>query len=155
MIKGIIFDFNRTIYNPDSDDLVEGANKLLDKLRERGYKLCLISKKSKDDKAKRISNLGLDKYFIDIQVIEGNKTEEHFNRCLKATSLNPGEMAVVGDRIKEEISLGNRMRMTTIWYKAGKFSTELPENEEEIPRYTITDLEEVIKCLEPQTQTNL
>jgi len=52
MIKGIIFDFNWTIYDPEKDDLTEGAKELLDILRREGCKLCIVGKKTKEDRMK-------------------------------------------------------------------------------------------------------
>ena len=148
MIRGIIFDFNRTIFDPEIPGLSRGAIELLEKLKTSGYKMCLISKASSIERKNEISELGLDKYFIDIQVIvEGHKTEQHFERCIELMSLKPNEIAVVGDRIKKEIYLGNKFGMTTFWYKSGKSSNELPKNEDEIPKYTISKLEEILEYL--------
>ena len=150
MIKGILFDFNKTLYDPELDAIIDDADMILQKLKNDGYQLCLISKlsqKSYDSRAEQISQLGLDRYFIDIQIIEGNKTEEHFQRCVRIMSLNPSEIAVVGDRIREEITLGNRLGMRTIWYKNGKFSEESPQSHDEKPQHTITSLKEIYKHL--------
>jgi len=147
MIKGIIFDFNRTLYDPETSSLAPGALEALDRLSEKGYKMCLLSKKTQEDRRERISELGLDKYFLDIQVIEGERREENFERCSRVMSLNNCEIAVVGDRIRSEITLGNRLGMATIWYKSGKFASETPRITEEKPDYTITALSEVLDCL--------
>ena len=55
MIRGVIFDFNRTLYDPDSRQLAEGALQLLGRLRSRGYAMCLISKKSAEDRRRQQS----------------------------------------------------------------------------------------------------
>ena len=34
-----IIDYNRTVYDPDTDDLVEGARQLLHDLKDRGSRL--------------------------------------------------------------------------------------------------------------------
>ncbi|MCL5419612.1 MAG: HAD hydrolase-like protein [Candidatus Marsarchaeota archaeon] len=148
MIKGIIFDFNRTLYDPDTGQLVDGATTLLKSLHGKGYLLCLISKKSVEGRKEQITSLGLDRYFIKILIIEGNKLEAHFMECLKAMALSAAEVAVVGDRINEEILLGNKIGMRTIWYKSGKFAAEAPKEAVQEPDYTITDLQNVPTCLE-------
>ncbi len=147
MIKGVIFDFNRTLYDPDSKQLVEGALRLLGRLRSDGIEACLISKKSAEGRESQIKALGLGSYFKRILVIEGGKQEAHFQECLEAMSLQAHEVAVVGDRIREEISLGNRMGMLTIWYKAGKFAAEASESRDQEPTYTVTGLDDVFGCL--------
>ncbi|MCL5427780.1 MAG: HAD hydrolase-like protein [Candidatus Marsarchaeota archaeon] len=143
MIRGVIFDFNRTLYDPDSRQLAEGALQLLGRLRSRGYAMCLISKKSAEDRRGHIASLGIGVYFKRILVIEGSKQEAHFSECMDAMALPSREIAVVGDRIREEIALGNRMGMRTVWYRAGKFADELPEGEDQEPWATVTSLDDV------------
>ena len=143
MIKGVIFDFNRTVYNPETDKLTEGLLELLIELKDKNYKLALLSKKTRPDRREQITNLGLDEYFIDIQVIEGGKTEENFVQTLNIMGLKSEEVLVVGDRIKSEIVLGNKVGMKTVWYQSGKFATESPEINMEKPDYIIKILKEI------------
>ena len=145
MIKGIIFDFNRTLYNPDTKKLEEGALALLNDLYN--YRLCLVAKRTTEDKENLISGLGLNKYFLDIQIIDGHKQESHFQRSLAQMRLSASQVTVVGDRIKEEIKLANMMNMQTIWYRQGKFADELPKEDFEFPTYTITKLEDLVYYL--------
>jgi FMN phosphatase YigB (HAD superfamily) len=142
-MKGVIFDFNRTLYNPENDKLIEGATDVLNALRAKKYKLALLTKKIKEDRLNQIYKLGLESYFLHIQVAEENKTEKDFNICLNALRLKSRDVAVVGDRIKSEIALAKRLGMTTFWYKSGKFASELPKAGEE-PDYIISNLEELI-----------
>lgn len=39
----IIFDFNRTLYDPDANQLIDGAQSLLDTARDKGYTLILLA----------------------------------------------------------------------------------------------------------------
>jgi FMN phosphatase YigB (HAD superfamily) len=145
MIKGIIFDFNRTLYDPDTQQLTPGVLKILDTLIKDGYKLCLLSKKTKDERREQIAQLGLDKYFLNIQVVEGEKTESNLQECTRIMNTTYSQTAIVGDRVKSEIRLGNILGMKTIWYKSGKFANETPQNALEQPKYIITNLEDMIK----------
>ncbi|MCK5039474.1 MAG: HAD hydrolase-like protein [Candidatus Aenigmarchaeota archaeon] len=145
--KGIIFDFNRTLYNPETNNLTPGVIDLLASLKNSGYRLCLISKATTENRREEISDLGLDPYFVYIQVNEGNKNASHFRNCMDILECNPEDILVIGDRIKGEIYLANQLGMKTIWYKSGKFSTELPSNEKEKPNHTITILSDVLKYL--------
>ncbi|MEK6901765.1 MAG: HAD hydrolase-like protein [Nanoarchaeota archaeon] len=146
MIKSVIFDFNRTLFDPDKKALVEGALLLLQALQQQEYKLCLISRKTVEERQEDISRLGLDKFFMHIIVAE-EKTQEHFSDCLNAMKLQGREVAVVGDRVRSEIYFGNVLGMRTIWFKVGKFAVEEPQKKEEEPNYVITDLGEVLGCL--------
>ncbi len=149
MTKGIIFDFNRTIYDPEKNALTEGVIGLLEDLSLR-FQLCLLSKGVEAERRKQISELGLDEYFKDIQVNEGEKQESHFQRCLRIMNLKASEVAVIGDRVAGEIRVGNQSGMLTIWYKSGKFAARLPQNKQETADYTITalTLRELNKILE-------
>jgi FMN phosphatase YigB (HAD superfamily) len=145
MIHGLIFDFKRTLFDPDTNKLIPGAINLLQNLKRRNYKLCLLTKKPQEGRLDQISQLGLDKYFLYIGIVEENKTEQDMQACLKAMSLSASEVAVVGDRIRSELALGKRMGMKTIWYQVGKFANELPLNSLEDPDHTITKLEDAAK----------
>lgn len=147
MVRGIIFDFNRTLYNPETSSLTSGTLDLLRYLKNSSYKLCLISKKTQEERREQISELGLDLYFPDILVIEGEKTKQDFEMCAKAMSLAYSEIAVVGDRVRSEITLGNEIGMTTFWYRSGKFASETPRNKEEEPDFIIDRLEELVDYL--------
>lgn len=147
MIHGIIFDFNRTLYDPLKEALGLGCLTVLTDLKNDSFRLCLLSKKTRPDRREQITALGLDPYFVDIQVIEGDKTIEHFKQCMAAMELLSENIAVVGDRVRGEIILGNQLGMFTIWYKVGKFATELPETESQEPCAIITDLSAVRECV--------
>jgi len=140
MIKGIILDFNRTLFDPENGQLNLGVISVLEELA-LDYKLCLISIKSNEDRREQISRLGLDRYFSYVLVIDRYKTEDDFQQCLNSMSLAAKEVAVVGDRVTEEIYVGNKMGMRTLWYRSGKFSNVLPVNDAQSPDYTITKLE--------------
>ncbi len=47
MINGIIFDFNRTLYIPEINRIPKKTIELLDKLKNKGFKMSLLVKKEK------------------------------------------------------------------------------------------------------------
>jgi len=151
MIKGLIFDFNRTIYDPERDDLIPGAKRVLQELKKEGYKMSLICKPSKNGQSSRgvkVLNLGLENYFSRIVVTEKRKKKEyHFKRCASSMSLTSLEIAIVGDRVEEEIYVGNKACFVTVWFKNGKFSKNLPGNNLQTPDFTIEKLEDLLKIL--------
>jgi FMN phosphatase YigB (HAD superfamily) len=147
MIKGIIFDFNRTLYDPENDKLVDGAFDVLKTLSDKGYKMYLIGKKTVSDRLEKISELGIDKYFMDMVFVDVDKSVGDFVHAAKKMNLPYEEIAVVGDRIKSEIAVGNQAGMITIWYRNGKFSNEVPISSTETPNYKIKRLEEIMQYL--------
>ena len=144
-IKGIIFDFNRTIYDPEAEKLTEGALDLLKRLKAADYKLALISGAGDGETREGlIKSLGIDQFFDYVEIVKTVKNETTFQAGCDYIGLKPEEIAVVGDRVRRGIRIGNNLGMLTIWYKQGKFATELPESDMDQPDYTITRLKEVL-----------
>lgn len=139
-MKSIIFDYNRTIYNPEEGVVYPGSLELLQKYKDSGFALFLVAKGG-TDRQKQIEDLNIKHFFRRI-IVHTEKTKDDFievmNECEKKT-----ELFVVGDRIKKEIRFGNECDMTTIWLKKGKFKDEEPELEIEKPDYVIHELNEL------------
>ncbi len=147
-MKGIIFDFNRTVYDPETEQLTPGVLDLLKELREKGYKLAIVSRNDYPDTRRAfVTEIGLDPYF-DVIMVVLEKNPEVYKECAEQLGVQPEECMVVDDIVYRGILMGNKLGMTTVWYKSGKFQERMPENEEEKPDYTITELESVKKILE-------
>ncbi len=138
MIKTIIFDFNRTIYDPELDLIENKTINLLRYFKSKNIKLALITTYEKN-RNKKIIQLKLNKYF-DLIKITREKTVNDFLDTLLKLSSKPKDTVVVGDYLKDEINIGNILGLTTIWLKKGKFSNVSPENKFETPDYIIEDL---------------
>ncbi len=142
-MKAIIFDFNRTLYDPDQGSFVKGAVDSLQKLKEEKFLLFLIGKGT-NERANLINELGLHRYFDEIIVKEEKEIEDF--RYLKK-KYPDADFYVFGDRVKKEIRFGNECGFKTIWFKNGKFASEAPENDQEKPWKTIEDYEELEMAL--------
>lgn len=143
-MKTVIFDFNRTLYDPDREQLMEGAIELLEHLKEK-VGLALIAK-GDDKRREQIKQLNLQQYFPVI-IIDENKNVGYFRKCMEYFDARPEETFVIGDRVKKEIRFGNEIGATTIWFRDGKYKDELPDNGVETPKHTIKNLKEAIKLL--------
>ncbi len=139
MQPGIILDFNRTLYNPDADELMPGVRELLDALRDQRAILFLVSAAAPSRQA-LIARLGLAPYFTDI-IITMDKSVSTFRQIHDSHQADP--WIVIGDRIRREITYGNAIGATTIWVRQGKFAEELPIASAEEPNYTVSSLAEV------------
>lgn len=142
--KAVIFDYNRTIFDPDSDALMPGAKDLLTTLHQEGIPMFLIAK-GDDERRKQITHLGLEPYFKKI-IVNQHKSADDFRSCLAMCEAGTTFFAV-GDRVKEEISHANACGMTTIWFRNGKFANEQPENDSQKPQFTIGNLDEVLAII--------
>ena len=139
MIKGIIFDFVWALWHPDKDVIPPEYIRLLEELREKGYKLALISSISEEREGQVKS---ISQFFDHIDLVD-IKTTEAFNNAAKALMLSPGEILVVGDRIREEITIGNELGMETTWLNHGRWTHETPFAPIEKPKHTIKKLSEI------------
>jgi len=142
-IKAVIFDFNRTLYNPEKENMMEGARRLLNSLRKRGIKMALLSMTSSGEREQLISSLDLHSYFEETLVLSGTKKPEHFIELSQKLQVEPEKCIVIGDRIKQEIHSANLAGMKTCWLQRGKFKKEMPDIQDEKPDYTINNLHEV------------
>lgn len=131
----IIFDYNRTLFDPETDALYPGVDAVLKNLAMKND-LFLISR-NEPNRKDRFEKLGIGKYFKKILFVE-KKTKEIFKSLIQ----NLEDTIIIGDRVREEISLGNQLGFITIWIKQGKFSGELPEKSKQ-PNYTINDIREL------------
>lgn len=61
------------------------------------------------------------------------------------TKYDPKKTVFIGDRVRSELEIGNKLGATTIWVKQGKFADELPEMRAQEPRFTVTSLSNLHK----------
>jgi len=132
----IIFDYNRTIFNPDTDKLYPGVLGLLSKLSSK-HELFLISR-AEPGRKNKIEKLNIKRYFKKI-IFVAEKSQKIF----KKITGNEKEIIVVGDSIKDEIRIGNQLGFLTVRLKKGKFSLEIPRNKNEIPNFEISSINQL------------
>ncbi|MCH8986880.1 HAD hydrolase-like protein [Patescibacteria group bacterium] len=145
MKKIIIFDFNRTLYDPEVESLNPDAIFVLKTLQKRGFEFYLVSRKERNRK-NLIKKLGIRPYFKRV-IITRKKNEELFRDILSYAQVAPRNSFVIGDRTQEEIFLGNKCGMKTIWFKTGRFANELPKSKDEEPTYIVRRLKEIIRIV--------
>jgi len=116
MIKAIIFDFNRTLYDPTSFSLFPGVDLFLKDLHKT-HKLYLISYGGETRK-RLISSLGITGYFNAVKVVQ-NKSKKLFLQIIGSSGFNAGEFVVIGDQINKEITIGKETGAITILFRPG------------------------------------
>lgn len=140
----IIFDYNRTIFDPEQQELYSGVLELITYLSDK-HELFLVSKNEAGRKEK-LDSLGISSFFEKI-IFTNNKTTQLFSEIVNGEN----NVIVVGDRILGEITIGNKLNLITVWLKQGKFSNEHPVSDEQKPKhiiYDISELKEIIKNYE-------
>lgn len=136
--KKVIIDFNRTLYDPESGLVIDGALELL-KYLYTFADLYLVSRNEKE-RWQKFQDLGLEEYFKKIYFVE-EKTQSLFEEIISETSKD--HCYVIGDRIQEEIVIGNILGINTIWFKSGKFREYTPYHQNEFPKSTVERLIEI------------
>jgi FMN phosphatase YigB (HAD superfamily) len=114
----LIFDFNRTIFNPDSGALFADALPTLQALRERGAKLGLVSRRE-GSRDSLISRLGIRAYFDCIELVD-EKTVATFRQMV--ATLGSTAAAHVPERV---LGIGRALGYETAWFDpSGRVTTE-------------------------------
>ena len=145
MIKNIIFDWKRTLYNPDEMTLISGAKEFLDLVKEKNIPMILIGKGGENMESE-LERLEMKTYFSEVFFQEGDKDIELFKKYVDVN--NPKSTIIIGDRVRSELQIGNILGATTIWVRQGKFADEEPENESQTPDFVVGGLGEVKEVLE-------
>lgn len=145
MIRYVIFDWKRTLYDPDEKALIDGALDILMYLQKKDIPLVLIGKGG-EDMYQEVERLGVKPYFTKIIFQEGKKDVNLYTPYINTES--PQETLFIGDRVRSELAVGNSIGATTIWVKQGKFANEEPEQESQKPTYTIGTLNEALKVVQ-------
>lgn len=144
MFDTVIFDWKRTLYDPDRKILIDGAPELLDLIKSKNIPIILIGKGG-EDMQQEVERLGVGKYFRQIVFAEGEKDPQVFVPFISKD--DPKRTLFIGDRVRSELEIGKKLGATTIWVKQGKFTLEKPENEYQEPKYMVSDLVECKKLL--------
>lgn len=140
----IIFDWKRTLYNPDTTELVNDAKELLEYAKSETSKLILIGKGAQE-MHDEVERLGVKDFFSDIIFQEGKKDPEMFKQFISPN--NSKDTMFIGDRIRSELAVGRELGASTIWVRNGKFADELPESENQEPDYTVSNLSQCLELL--------
>jgi ribonucleotide monophosphatase NagD (HAD superfamily) len=141
MFFSIIFDWKRTLYNPETSTLIDGSVELLEFLTNRNIPLYLIGKGNQEMYDETV-RLNVAKYFTEILFVEGSKDSQDFIKYIDRD--NTQDTIVIGDRIRSELTIGKSLGAITIWVKQGKFANEEPEDESQKPNYIVNSLKEII-----------
>lgn len=148
MIKAVIFDWGRTLYDSESEALFPETIQTLETLAKK-YQLAIVSLATDGDFEKRSRVLrvsGIERYFTSIQFAQTDK-DRLYSRALIALGVVPEEVAIVDDRIIRGIRWGNHNGATTVWLRRGKFMGEGPNGETGMPTHIIENIGQVSEVL--------
>ena len=136
----ILFDYNRTLFDPETDTLYPGVLDMLKRLSAQ-YDLFLISR-NEPTRKKRLEELNIKQYFKKILFVE-----EKSKQIFREIASNTENVIVVGDSIADEIKTGNQLGFITVRLKKGRFATAIPKDADEIARFELLDISELEKII--------
>lgn len=143
-MQRIIFDWKRTLYDPESHTLCEGAQELLTYLESQKIEMILVGK-GQPETVQDVIHLGIARYFSKIFFVGTTKSKELFSPFISEPSL---DTYVIGDRVRSEIEIGNKLGTTTVWIQSGTFATEQPESDLQKPTHTFSSLPNFLRYLQ-------
>ncbi|MFT5036745.1 MAG: FMN phosphatase YigB (HAD superfamily) [Candidatus Azotimanducaceae bacterium] len=135
--SAILFDFNRTLYDPERKELFPEVRELLS-YYSKTHQLYLVSKKEQS-RFDLIDSLEIKHFFNSVHFVE-RKSPILFKEVTKDVQ---GEVYVVGDVVHSEIKAGNMCGMKTIWFQNGAFADQRPKDDMERPWHRIQTLSEL------------
>ncbi len=136
----IIFDYNRTIFNPDTGTLYEGVLDVLTQLSKQ-HVVSLVTR-LEPGRQDVFGSLGIAHFFKHI-IFVPKKTIETFAQIIDG----PTRTIVVGDRLQDEIQIALSLGCVSVWIKQGRFSDDDVHNKDIQPRYTICDIRELLEVI--------
>jgi len=143
---GIIFDFRGTLVDCDYN-IFEGVKETLQELKNRDYKLGLISTHKNIEERKIIIQATGIAHLFDVIIVDSEKTIEHFKKCMNKLGVIPATTAVVDDRTIRGVKDGNALGCTTFWIQRGKYENELPDEKTGEPTRRIDKASELLNYL--------
>ena len=141
MPKLVIFDWKRTLYDPDTKKLIKGAVSLLKLLKAKSIPVVLVGK-GKKDMANEVKKLQVGNFLKKIVFVDTEKNVEVYKQFIPLNKKR--EVFFVGDRVRSELEVGKKLGARTVWLKQGKFANELPQNKFQKPDFTISSLKECL-----------
>ena len=109
-IKGIIFDLDNTLVEWKKDTLTPEVVDLVNRLKDKGFKLCILSNALEHRVEVVAQTLNIP--YVS-RAVKPRKSP--FRKALEILGTQPGETAIVGDQLFTDILGGNRMKLYTIW----------------------------------------
>lgn len=147
MIKAIIFDWGRTIYDKENEKLFLETKKVLQYCFEK-YDLALVSLAIDDDIEGRFSKIDeydIRKYF-KFMLFHASDKNSLFRNAIGNLNLKPQEILVVDDMMRR-LAFPISLACQTIWIQKGKFMKEAPNEQTGKPTHIVGSLEEILEII--------
>lgn len=111
-IDALILDVDNTLIDYYRN-LIDGAEKWCEELKDEGIKCIIVSNSNKKDKVEDVAK----KLDIDYVMFAKKPLKSGFKKALKKLELEPSKVAVVGDQLFTDVLGAKRMNMFSILVK--------------------------------------
>jgi len=138
----IVFDLNRTLYDPETNLLYLGVREMLEILHKKGIIMHVLSRKE-PGRGDILGKFDISQYFKSVTLV-AEKTQVAFQEIFEIQQIDPAEAYVIGDYLHEDIRHGNQCGAKTILVKQGKFIDLEPECADDSPWKVVRDIKEVL-----------
>lgn len=151
-MKLVIFDWGRTLYNPETGTLFPETKKVLEYLKSEGYTLAIVALATAgqvkiDERLEIIEKENLAPYFASIKFAIEDK-DKMYEETVSELGFQASATTVVDDRVVRGIKWGNQKGCKTIWIQNGKFAHELPSVDTGgTPTHTVSSIGELLTIL--------
>jgi len=149
MVKAIIFDWGRTLWDNDNSVLFPDSKDVLEYLKMKGYRLAVLSislPERFEQKYETIANSGLARYF-DKVLVSTKKEKEEIDEINRVWNFEYKDIAIIGDQVIREVAVANKLGMKSILVKRGKFADQITTQETGTPTHTISTVAELKSIL--------
>jgi len=120
-------------------------------LRQRGYRIGVITEGRSVKQWEKLISLGLQHFFHVVLVSEDVKMQkpdaELFREAARRIGCMPKEAVMVGDRLDKDIAGAKNAGMLTIQVLQGKYSDQKPSLPSEEPDYIVPNLKGILSIL--------
>ena len=148
-IRGIIFDWGRTLFDRERNELFSGVPALLRRLSPT-HRLAVVSLCPVEDIIRRLEVMraaAILELFDVVVFCEANKDSMYEAVLRRWHGLSPQNVCIVDDRARRGVAWGNKMGCWTVWVRRGKFSAEVPDVSTGRPSATIESIEDILMAL--------
>lgn len=108
-IKGLILDIDNTLVPEHVEEADENTIAWIDKVKKKGFKVCIVSNASE----KRVARFN-SKLNVDVIHRASKPRSRSFVKAMEIMNTKASETAVIGDQIFTDIYGGNKVNMFTI-----------------------------------------
>lgn len=146
-IRLAIFDFNRTLFDPELGKEIAGCTNVLKYIKAKNVHVCIVSRKEGESRKTLIEKQRFSDFADKIYFVEADDKFSTYERAISEFDLLGQETVVIGDYLEKDIGPAIRLGCYTVWFRNGKFASKTPAKTGIYPTYTIEKMIDLIELI--------